>query len=186
MLAGTRESDDPILSLRVNTYVWPTCTSDSAPLVAASKMVKLVFQTCTQHNYCNAKKENSRYKTPKSNFIHLGIQKRYFTSNYKLFLNTKPCCRELKRKMQLTLPGPNLWICWDKHNRSSPLDKFWLYSVSISDTICLITDVKSPCQNPNNKVRCSVGQAAGHTMSLRTCSPELVQRLYLLPSYEQP
>lgn len=46
MLAGTRESDDPILPLRVNTSVWPTCTLDSAPLVAANKMVKLLLQTC--------------------------------------------------------------------------------------------------------------------------------------------
>lgn len=56
----------------------------------------------------------------------------------------------------------------------------------ISDAICLTTDAKPPCQNADNKKRCSLGQAAGQAMPLHTCSPELVQRLYLLPSYEQP
>lgn len=58
MLAGTRESDDPTLPLRVNTYVWPTCTSDPAPLVAANKMVKCVlFQTHTHKVTAVTKRE---------------------------------------------------------------------------------------------------------------------------------
>lgn len=75
MLAGTRESDDPILSLRVNTYVWPTCTSDSAPLVAASKMVKLVFQTCTHTITAMPKRRIPDTKLPKAVLYTLAYKK---------------------------------------------------------------------------------------------------------------
>lgn len=181
MVAGIRESDDPALPLGVNTYVWPTCTWDPAPLVAANKMVKCaVFPTHTHTAAAVPKRGDRDRKLPNAVLYTLAYKNDRFTSKFN---DTKVCCKELKRKMQLTLPSPNLWVCRDKLKWSFPLDKLWLHSVpkwpTISDAVCLVTGATSP-QNPNNRARCSLVQAAQQAMSLCTCKPEMVQTLWFI------
>lgn len=92
MLASTRESDDPVLPqskylCMAHVHIRPGTTH------SCKQDGEVHFISNTQpHSYCSAKKGNCRYQTPKCSFIRLGIQKGYFILNFKLLLNTKPCC----------------------------------------------------------------------------------------------